>query len=79
MRVRTAGRGGSAVAFIAAPVVHFLAVVASTRALDIVAFIILTIAAGAAARAIVATPDRDWVVAPDHPEDALPRLTTAAK
>jgi hypothetical protein len=37
-----------------------------------------TIAAGGVARAIVATPDRDWDFAPDHSEHPLPRLATAA-
>jgi hypothetical protein len=65
--------------FVAAPVVHVMSVMASARALDIVAFAGLTIAAGAVARAIVATPDRDWELAPDHPQNRMPRLTTAAK
>ena len=49
----------AAVTFTAAPLVHLVSVMASVRALDIVAFIMLTIAAAAAARAILATPDRD--------------------
>ena len=69
----------AAVGFIAAPLVHFLAVMASVRALDIVAFTVLTVAAAAAARAIVATPDSDWDFVTDRPSNSLPRPTTAAK